>query len=161
MKEKLKIKEYDLVINQRKRTVLKEKQEFEVCYDDASMNNPNDVAKLMNKLFNLSNQAEEHTYLIATTTKCQILGIFEISHGSVKASILNPREVFVRLCLIGAASFFLVHNHPSGVSDASTSDFDITTKIKNVSELMKFDFLDHIIVGDKNFFSFKKKSIIL
>lgn len=69
------------------------------------------VTEMLNQVFQAEKQAEEHTYLIATDTKMKIIGVFEVAHGIVDASLLNPREIFVRLCLCGAATFIISHNH--------------------------------------------------
>lgn len=54
----------------------------------------------------LTDYTEEYMYAVSIDTKGRILGCFEISHGTVNASFLNPREIFLKLLLLGAVSFF-------------------------------------------------------
>lgn len=78
----------------------------------------------------LDRRAEEYVYVVGLTTKTQALGVFEISHGAVSASICNPREIFIRLLLCGASTFVMIHNHPSGDTNPSKADRMDCTKIK-------------------------------
>lgn len=113
---------------------------------------------MLNDLFHLDKLAEEYVYIIAMSKSCEPLGVFEVSHGSVCEAYLNPREVFVRLLLVGAASFVVVHNHPSGNPSPSECDKKITERLGKCAELMGIDMLDHIIVG-KTVYSFRKNEM--
>lgn len=93
--------------------------------------------------------------MIATDTKQKVLGVFEISHGTVNTSLISPREVFIRALLCGADYIILVHNHPSGNSHPSMEDKKVTERIKECGELMNIKLLDHIIIGD-DYYSFQE-----
>lgn len=114
-----------------------------------SCSTPRTIAKLMNDVFDADVQTEEHVWVLALDTKNKLKGIFEISHGLVDSALVTPREVFMKLCLIGASSFVLVHNHPSGDTEPSQQDNSITENIKGVGALMNIRVLDHIIIGNE------------
>lgn len=82
------------------------------------------------------------------------IGLFELTHGSVNASQLGTREVFVRLCLLGASSFVVVHNHPSGDPSPSIDDNATTKRLKSAADIMGIPLVDHIIIGDSTFYSY-------
>lgn len=72
------------------------------------------IASMICDLFELHTAAEEYVYLLSLDTKCRILGIFEVGHGTVNACLLHTREIMIRNLLCGAGTFIVVHNHPSG-----------------------------------------------
>lgn len=62
----------------------------------------------------------------------------------------------IRALLSGAAGIILVHNHPSGSIIPSKADINLTEKVKEICMLMGIDFMDHIIIGDNQFYSFEE-----
>lgn len=129
------------------------------CPEISSLNSPDKVANMLNGLFDAKHQAEEHLWMIALNTKLHTIGVFEVSHGTVNYSVITPREIFVRLCLCGASSFILAHNHPSGDVSPSKDDVSATERILKAGELMDIKLLDHVIIGE-GFYSFHKEKII-
>lgn len=80
-----------------------------------------------------------------------------ISRGSVSESVANPRDVAQRALMSNASKVLIAHNHPSGTTDPSTSDDNITTKIENALSLFSIMLLDHLIVSDdhNDFYSYR------
>lgn len=102
-------------------------KEKELSYDIKSYDGPESVVKMMNHLFKLNCAAEEHCYMVTLNTKCEPLGIFLISKGTVNKSLLEPREVYMKALLNGSVYVILLHNHPSKVATPSSVDL-LTTK---------------------------------
>ncbi len=123
----------------------------------AKLTSPGLVADYANNALSLNCMAEEHLYIIAVNNKASVLGSMEISHGSVNESFANPREVFIRLLLLGASSFVMVHNHPSGEADPSVSDAKATKRIKESGDLLGIELLDHVIVAGDQHFSMREE----
>ena len=92
-------------------------------------------------------------------TKNVITSIFELSHGSVNSSIFSVREIFQKALLANAVSIILMHNHPSGVTDPSIEDVEVTRRAVEAGRIIGIEVLDHIIVGD-GFCSLKEKGRI-
>lgn len=134
----------------RHNVLVKEKA---VNYTTESINNPQAVTGMLNTIFRLNKQAEEHVYMIALNTKGKVLGVFEISHGAVSQSLCGSREIFIRALLCGASGIILAHNHPSGDVTPSKEDVRVYQRIKEAGELIGVNLLDNIIVGD-TYFSF-------
>lgn len=93
-------------------------------------------------------------------TKNQILSIEDISIGTLNASIVHPRDVFKIAIKKNANSIILVHNHPSGDTTPSNEDISITNRLVDGGNLMGIKVLDHIIIGDNNYLSFKEKNLL-
>lgn len=83
-----------------------------------------------------------------------------LSRGTVNASLVSPREIFVEALKYGAVSIALVHNHPSGDPTPSKEDILITKRIKEVADLVGIPLIDHIIIGDNKYISMKVRGIL-
>lgn len=125
-------------------------------WDGEALMSPQNIVSMLNKCYRLNKAAEEHAYLLSLSAKGEVLGIFELSHGTVQASLVNPREIFIRILLSGGVNLVLIHNHPSGDTTPSQMDIDITVKVSEASKIMGVGMLDHIIIGD-GFYSFCKE----
>jgi len=84
---------------------------------------------------------------IALTARLNVRGTLLLSKGGVASAAVTPRDIFVPLVRLGAASFILAHNHPSGDPEPSREDIDLTEKIAHVGYLLGIELLDHIIVA--------------
>lgn len=125
-----------------------------------TLNSPEKIVKMFNYVFKANKQTEEYVYLLALDTKMNCKGVFEVSHGAVNYSVVNPREIFIRLCLCGAVYFILAHNHPSGEVVPSKEDINVTNKLKQASEILGIELLDHIIIAENKYLSLKEKKFI-
>ena len=83
-----------------------------------------------------------------------------ISEGSLTSSIVHPREVFVPAVRESAGAVILVHNHPSGDPRPSDEDVAVTRRLVHASELLGIRVLDHVIVGDGRYSSFKEAGLL-
>ena len=84
-----------------------------------------------------------------------------ISKGTVNASLVSPRELFLSALRFHAVNLILVHNHPSGDAAPSQADIDLTRRVQQAGELLGVHILDHIIIGDCQYFSFQEEGILL
>ncbi len=93
-------------------------------------------------------------------TKNQVLCIENISIGTLNASIVHPRDVFKISIKRNANSIILIHNHPSGDTTPSAEDISITNRLIDAGNLIGIKVLDHIIIGDNKYLSFKEKNLM-
>lgn len=96
---------------------------------------------------------QEHMKLLMLNTKSRLLGETEISKGTVNASLVSPRELFVEALQKNAVSIILLHNHPSGDPTPSMEDIILTKRIKEAGNLIGIELLDHIIIGNNCYVS--------
>lgn len=154
----MRINFYDTRIADNDTTILiKEKG---VNYENASMNDPQKIARMMQLLLHMDTLAEEHCYMIALNKSCRVLGMFFISKGTADTSLLTPREVFIRAALIGAVQIILCHNHPSGNPLPSETDLKLTERFKKAGSLLYIPLADHIIIGKNSYFSFREQKLL-
>lgn len=102
----------------------------------------------------------EHVLLLLLDTKCHKIKDFLISKGTVNSAMAEPREIFLKAVRYGAVNIVLLHNHPSGDVSPSSADISITKRIAEAGKLLGIQLVDHIIIGDNRFFSFREKGII-
>ena len=136
-------------------------KERSVNHETQMLDNACAVADIMRNVFRLHRQTEEHAYVIAVNKKFKPIGFFHLSHGSHDSSIVNPREIYIKLLLCGACGFFLVHNHPSGDCKPSKADLSVTQRVAECGKLLGVNFFDHIIIGGETFYSFAELSNVL
>ena len=103
---------------------------------------------------------KEYFKIILLDTKNNIKKISQISIGSLNSSIVHPREVFHEAVLNLSSSIILIHNHPSGECQPSHDDIVLTNRLDECGKILGIKILDHIIIGDGIFFSFKEEGLI-
>ncbi|MBA7511273.1 hypothetical protein ES705_03264 [subsurface metagenome] len=83
-----------------------------------------------------------------------------ISKGILDASLVHPREVFKFALNENASAIFLLHNHPSGILKPSEDDLKITERLRSAGELMGIRVIDHVIITEKNYYSFSQHNLL-
>ncbi|MBE5854023.1 MAG: JAB domain-containing protein [Lachnospiraceae bacterium] len=126
--------------------------------DKISFSKPQTVAEYyMEEMRHLT---REVVLLILLDAKLHRIEDKVISVGTINQSILSPRDVFSMALRLDACHVMLLHNHPSGDATPSKEDMEITTRIANLGKELGIPLVDHIIIGDKNYTSFKELSLI-
>lgn len=108
----------------------------------------------------LRHKEQEVLISMMLDTKNQLLGESELFRGTVNASIISPREVFLDALRQQAVHIILIHNHPSGDPTPSREDVLITERIRQAGELLGIHLLDHIVIGDHQYVSFREKEML-
>jgi DNA repair protein RadC len=93
---------------------------------------------------------------IALYLKSKLISHRVLFKGTLNESVVHPREVFKEAFLQNANSVLLAHNHPSGDCTPSKADFEVTYKMVHVAMTMGVNLIDHIIVGQNQYYSFKE-----
>ena len=93
-------------------------------------------------------------------TKNHLLGESELFKGTVNASLISPREVFLEAFRHHAVNIILVHNHPSGDPNPSEEDMFVTKRIEKAGILLDIHLLDHIVIGDHRYVSFRERGML-
>lgn len=108
----------------------------------------------------MKNLKKEIVKLVLLNPKLFIIKDLTISEGSLNASILHPREVMIPAIKESAASFAVIHNHPSGDPSPSQQDMEITHRLNKTGQIIGIRMVDHIIIGDNKFFSFSDEGLL-
>ncbi len=153
----MRITKYRTELDSKRHNILV--KESAVNYACDRLDSPSAIVQMFNSVFGLDHMAEEYVYLAAFSTVYKVLGVFEVSHGTVNTSPASPREIFIRLLLSGASCFAICHNHPSGDCKPSDDDIRITKRLQECANLMGITFTDHIITGS-GYYSFKEHKLL-
>ncbi len=104
--------------------------------------------------------SKEHFFVVSLDTRNNLIGVDEISVGTLTASLVHPRETFESAIRRHAAKIIISHNHPSGETDPSDDDMKITRRLVDAGKIMGIEVLDHIIVTKTSYLSFKEQLLI-
>lgn len=105
-------------------------------------------------------ETQECVYAVYLDQKCRYLKKELITRGTVNASLISPREIFLQALKCNAVHFVLIHNHPSGNPCPSQEDVRITQQMKEAGNLLNIPLLDHIIVAAQTFYSFAEHQML-
>jgi DNA repair protein RadC len=108
----------------------------------------------------LARARKEHFAVLLLNARHEMQSREIVSIGSLNASIVHPREVFLPAILHSAASVVLVHNHPSGDPEPSEEDLSITRRLVEVGELVGIQVLDHVIVAARGVVSLRSRQLL-
>ena len=108
-----------------------------------------DVARLL--MNELKNEKRERVKLILLNSKNIVLKVKEISYGGTNFAYMEPKDILYEAIKMQAPKIILVHNHPSGDTTPSKSDYGITDRIYDASNLMGIELLDHVIIGNNKY----------
>lgn len=122
------------------------------------ISSPDDAAVIM--MEEMRYYQKEYFKIILLDTKNNVKKVSEISVGSLNSSIVHPREVFHEAVVNLSSSIILVHNHPSGECEPSHEDIVLTNRLDECGKILGIRVLDHLIIGDGIYFSFKEEGLI-
>ena len=108
----------------------------------------------------LREHKKENFVVLYLNSRYELLAKETISVGTLNASLVHPREVFEPAARYFAAQIILAHNHPSGNSEPSEDDLDLTKRMVESGKILGIEVIDHIIISNSNSFSFKEKKLI-
>lgn len=97
---------------------------------------------------------QEYFYCLYLDTKKYLIDKKLLYIGTLNKSIVHPREVFKYAYLLSADSIICIHNHPTGDTIPSKDDIILTDKLKEIGKINGINVIDHIIVGNNNYYSF-------
>jgi len=122
------------------------------CRKIISIKRPNDIYNFLKRY---AKSRQEMFFVLTLNSAHEIIGIHISTVGFVNKTIFHPREVFIHAIKDNASSLIVAHNHPSGNLLPSPEDEEITERLNKASEIMGFNFLDHLIFNKKGFYSMK------
>lgn len=125
---------------------------------------PDDVIDYVSEYYApyLRDKEKEFFNVILLDIKNKPIDNIEISNGSINATVVDPKEIVKSASLKSASSVILVHNHPSGETEPSKDDIELTNRIVEACKVIGVKVLDHIIIGKniEDFYSFAKEGQI-
>lgn len=119
---------------------------------------PSDIGRYLLPLY--GGHREERFGVVMLDSKLRLIRAETLSVGILDASIAHPREVFRAATLASASAIALFHNHPSGDPAPSRDDVALTQRLHAAGELMGINVVDHVILGDGRWFSFRDAGLL-
>ena len=115
------------------------------------LNSPRKIEMVMKEALSIHKETEEYMYEICFDTKLKPLAVFEVSHGTVNATIASPRVFFQKALLVGAVGVVAVHNHPSGCCEPSKQDDETANMLRDAGKLLGIELMDFMIIGNESY----------
>lgn len=126
--------------------------------ESLKLTSPSSVADYF--MEDMRHEKREQLILLLMNGKNKLLHETILSKGTVNASLVSPREIFVEALRYQAVSVMLIHNHPSGDPTPSKEDILVTRRVKEAGNLIGISLIDHIIIGDNRYVSLKERGIL-
>ena len=127
-------------------------------YSTEPIDTPEKAVKLLAEA--IRDYDREVVCVINLNSAMQPINLNICSMGAIDRAIVSPREVLKSSILSNATSVMLFHNHPSGNCQPSEQDVFITDRMQEVYKLMDIKLLDHIIIGEDNYYSFTENRVM-
>jgi DNA repair protein RadC len=134
------------------------KSDYDFSKGDLTMRSPQDVVRIFTGLF--AQQVKERFVVIWLNSANVAIGYEIITEGILNASLAHPREVFRGAIVATCASVIIAHNHPSGNTEPSTEDVQITKQIVEAGKIIGIPVHDHIIFADRTYTSFAERGLL-
>ncbi len=108
----------------------------------------------------MRHQEQELLLLLMLNQKGRLLRETYMFKGTVNASMISPREIFLEALSARAVQIVLLHNHPSGDAEPSREDMNVTRRISEAGRVLGIQLADHIIIGEHTYMSFREKNYL-
>lgn len=109
------------------------------------------IVDFLNQKYHMNILEEEYVYVISFNWQMVPQGVFQLSHGTAKNSLIGKRELAIFLLLTGANKFILAHNHPNGTKEFSKADVEITEEIMKMADAIGVKFEQHFTIGNDGY----------
>lgn len=119
---------------------------------------PSDVYRLVKA--KISQEAKEHFVVLSFDVRNKFLGLDIVGIGILTANIVHPRETFEAAIKRHAAHIIVSHNHPSGISDPSDEDIEMTKRLAEAGSIMGIHVVDHVIVCRDSYYSMAENGLL-
>jgi DNA repair protein RadC len=124
----------------------------------AAIKSSNDAYNVISDV--LSDLPHEEFWVIYLNKKNEVIKKENISKGGIDSTIADTKIIFKHAIEQLASAIILCHNHPSGNLKPSNADIKLTKKLKETGIMLDTPVLDHLIIGEKDYFSFADEGII-
>ncbi|HCE45529.1 MAG TPA: DNA repair protein [Lentisphaeria bacterium] len=109
---------------------------------------------------NLADADQESLWILGLNAKNRVMCKEMVSLGGIDSAVVYPRVILKRLLMTDSSSVIVIHNHPSGHVEPSADDIRLTATIKDACKTLDIRVLDHVVVGENQYFSFCERGIL-
>lgn len=108
----------------------------------------------------MSRLEQEQFMVILLNAKNHVISVEEVTEGTQTSTLVHPREIFKKAVRRSAHAIILAHNHPSGDPTPSREDREITLRLKEAGKTLGIEVLDHLVIGDRRYVSFRERGLV-
>lgn len=144
---KVKTIELMAAIELGKRIFLKKERETQIIYD-------NPEAIYLDNLYLFKGKKQEYFYCLYLDNRNHLIERKLLFMGTINRSIVHPREIFKEAYLTSSSKIICMHNHPTGDISPSIEDIRLTKSLIEIGKIQGITIVDHLIIGDDNYYSF-------
>ena len=134
------------------------RRNLEEALEKTKLTSSRSVFELMQPI--LGELQHEEFWIIFLDNANKIKLNIQMSKGGITGTLVDSRLVYKKALEISATAIILCHNHPSGTIKPSSSDISLTKKIKSAGQLLDIKVLDHVIITEKDYFSFADENML-
>ena len=127
--------------------------------DGIYVSQPVKVAEFL-RAIGMASQEQEHLVALIMNTKNMVVGYYTVVIGLVDTANMHSRELYRQAIVLNATGLIMSHNHPSGHVEPSADDIRLTSSMKDAGNIIGIKLLDHVIVSETSYFSFREKNMI-
>lgn len=117
----------------------------------------NSAEKIWAKTRYLEKEADEHAVAVLMNQKMKVIKVVEVAKGGLTETIVDVRVILREALINNATCIAFVHNHPTGNVMPSKQDDKLTEAVKKACDAVRICLLDHIIIGDKCYYSYSEQ----
>lgn len=110
--------------------------------------------------YNIGFADSENVLVMFLNSTGKIIKSEIVFKGTTNRSLVGTDIILRKAILLKSKAIIICHNHPSGKVEPSHEDIIITSNLKKAAELMDIKLLDHIIVSNLNYYSFKQAGLL-
>mgnify|MGYP006308208905 CR=1 FL=1 len=122
-----------------------------LCPSRRKIRSPADILPVVG---HYADRKQEHFLSVSLNGAHEVTAVHVVSVGLVNRTLVHPREVFAEALVERAAAVIAAHNHPSGNTEPSSEDLEITDRLKQSGEVLGVPLLDHVIFSSRGYYSF-------
>ena len=129
-------------------------------FNKVKISNCNDAVNYIRQFYFDDIEIYESSFILLMNHAGYTIGYAKISQGGVTGTIMDPKIVFKYVIDSLATQFIICHNHPSGNTNPSEADKQMTKRLKEFSQLIDVNLLDHVILTSESYYSFMEGGLL-
>lgn len=119
-----------------------------------------DAVEILRSIWTPTMEHHESFYVLVLNRANKVMGYYKASEGGYTGTVADPKMIFSMALKTHACALLLAHNHPSGNTQPSTADIQLTKNIVECGKFLEINILDHVILTSEGYYSFADEGLI-
>lgn len=130
------------------------------AHDKPALKNPDSAEKMLRDLYGIEKLEQEWFFTVLLDARQRVLKILESSKGTLNEVSVHPRDIFRDAIRMNAHAILMAHNHPSGDSQPSDADLELTRRMVDAGRIVGIPVIDHLILTRRDSVSLASRGLI-